>query len=682
MSLTKEIELHRKKWFVSKILVLLFITTSVAWYYYYTNYYTSRTTKKTETSFYTAKKWDIKISIWGEWKLIWNDVIWLNFAINGTIKEIMVKEWDKIKKQDIIAELDDTLLQIALDKAKIWLKNANANLSAKKQATSSWELKIYSEQLDTTKTSYEVIKSQWKMDIENAKLNMETAELNLQSAEKDLESWNKLSKIDIDNFQIAVESAKNDLDNAKSNLELITYQEQEKYENTQENAMIKIGTAISYMEEYLLDIDLLLGITDANKDKNIDIEDYIGAKDSASKTLAINTFKTVNKEFGLFKENWQNYVKIKDYSQIFDYIDKIESISSELNHALQYTLTTIKASVASSSLTEQKISVYIADFEKNINEIKSQIHNIKQARQDIEESKTSMDTKIQTQKNLISSIKSKLELALSNLEKAKSSSIITKENFEEKIILAQKQYEWAKHQYENAILKLENNLKLAEKQIAISSASFSAKSEGPTSSELAPYYVAIENAQKQVEEAEKRLEDTVLLSPVDGTILDLSANVGENIWWGVNDFVSIGTKQSKYIESYLEEQDIIKIFEGQKVYISLDAVDGVSFTWSVSFVSDKWEEDANGITSYKVLINYFSNDSRIKDGMSVSLDFITKEAKNILLVPVQAVVPYEGKPSVQMKDWTWRKVITWFTDNKLVEIISGLEVGDVVIYKD
>gem|GEM_PF-1386919 len=367
------------------------------------------------------------------------------------------------------------------------------------------------------------------MDVANAKLNMETSELNLQAAKKDLESGDKLSDIDVANFEIAVESAQKDLDNSRSNLVLITNQEKEKYENSQEDAMIRIGTAISYMEEYLLDVDLLLGITDANKGKNIDIENYIGAKDSSSKTLAETTFKNANKAFETFKIEWQSYSVTKDFSQILTYIDKVENVSQLTNHTLQYTLDTIKASIVASALTEQEIDNYTSDFEKNINEMKSQIHNIKQAKQDIEESKTSMDTKIATQENFVSSLESKLKLAESNVNKSENSSIITKDNFQEKISLAEKQYESATQQYNNTLTKLENNLKLAGKQIDVSSASLGAKAEGPTSSELAPYYVAIENAQKQVEEAEKKLEDAILLSPVDGNILELTANVGEAI---------------------------------------------------------------------------------------------------------------------------------------------------------
>ena len=40
----------------------------------------------------------------------------------------------------------------------------------------------------------------------------------------------------------------------------------------------------------------------------------------------------------------------------------------------------------------------------------------------------------------------------------------------------------------------------------------------------------------------------------------------------------------------------------------------------------------------------------------------------------------DWKPSVQLEDGTWVSVITWFTDAKMVEIISGLEKGYKIVY--
>jgi hypothetical protein len=193
--------------------------------------------------------------------------------------------------------------------------------------------------------------------------------------------------------------------------------------------------------------------------------------------------------------------------------------------------------------------------------------------------------------------------------------------------------------------------------------------------------VAIENAKKLVEESKKKLEDSILISPVDWVILDLSLSKWEYVWWNSIDFISIWTNNSKYIESYLEEWDIIKITDWQTVNISLDAIEWISFTWAVKYISAKWEEDSNWIITYKVIIDYSVDNKNLKDGMWVTLDFITKQVKNVVSIPVKSVLPYNWKPSVKLEDWTWKEVITWFTDSKEVEIISWLKLGDKILIK-
>lgn len=37
------------------------------------------------------------------------------------------------------------------------------------------------------------------------------------------------------------------------------------------------------------------------------------------------------------------------------------------------------------------------------------------------------------------------------------------------------------------------------------------------------------------------------------------------------------------------------------------------------------------------------------------------------------------KPSVKLQSWDYKLVVAWFTDNKVVEIISGLNRWDVIL---
>ena len=64
----------------------------------------------------------------------------------------------------------------------------------------------------------------------------------------------------------------------------------------------------------------------------------------------------------------------------------------------------------------------------------------------------------------------------------------------------------------------------------------------------------------------------------------------------------------------------------------------------------------------------------------VFVDFVTAEAKDVLIVPVSAVRNINNVPSVLNIDKEWMPVTTGFTDGKDVEIIKGLNVGDKIVY--
>lgn len=86
------------------------------------------------------------------------------------------------------------------------------------------------------------------------------------------------------------------------------------------------------------------------------------------------------------------------------------------------------------------------------------------------------------------------------------------------------------------------------------------------------------------------------------------------------------------------------------------------------------------MVSYSANVLLSSHDPRIREGMSVTAQFVTREKTGVLAVPVSAVRTVDKKPAVTLKDGTVRSVTTGFTDAKMVEIVSGLSAGESVVY--
>jgi hypothetical protein len=66
--------------------------------------------------------------------------------------------------------------------------------------------------------------------------------------------------------------------------------------------------------------------------------------------------------------------------------------------------------------------------------------------------------------------------------------------------------------------------------------------------------------------------------------------------------------------------------------------------------------------------------------MTTYVEYVTNEVKNVKIIPVWAVKSVEWKPSVMLENNTWKDIVTWFTDWKMVEVMSWLEKWDKIIY--
>lgn len=196
--------------------------------------------------------------------------------------------------------------------------------------------------------------------------------------------------------------------------------------------------------------------------------------------------------------------------------------------------------------------------------------------------------------------------------------------------------------------------------------------------ELAPYEIAIRTAKNALEEAKQRLSDTVLASSVDGVITAIDAEIGEEILPGTP-FVSLVNVSHPYIESNMEEIDIAKIHTGQLVHIVFDALEGVTLTGAVTFVSPASSIDANGIVTYRVDIAFDPGTTGVREGMSATVDYTVHEANNILVVPSEFLSETEGKYSLFSLDQnTSVPVEIGISDGKMTEVKNGVKIGEKI----
>lgn len=230
------------------------------------------------------------------------------------------------------------------------------------------------------------------------------------------------------------------------------------------------------------------------------------------------------------------------------------------------------------------------------------------------------------------------------------------------------------------------------------------RSSGSSSQEGQRLDVA--GSQLALEQAQKELEKYKIASPIDGTILVKNAKIGDNVTAGKTDtplmIIADMSKMKFTIE--VDELDIWNIQLGQTVVITANALPGETFSGEITNIAGEGEKKGSGVTTYAVEIT-ISDPGKIKSGMNVDAKIIINSAINVVTLPEQALYESDGKNALvvtnssSVKDenvmnpedypniavpqgYRLVKVRYGVNDGTNVEIISGISVGDVVLYKE
>jgi HlyD family secretion protein len=194
--------------------------------------------------------------------------------------------------------------------------------------------------------------------------------------------------------------------------------------------------------------------------------------------------------------------------------------------------------------------------------------------------------------------------------------------------------------------------------------------------------VSLRSAAIKLDQTNYSIKQATLTSPIDGKVVLLNYKVGDIILQSEAEaMATIINENTLFIEVNIEEADISKVEVGQKANIIFEALDDLELDGTVSFISMTSQTSNNGIVTYQVRVVLENpSGSKIREGMSAAVEFLTGEAENVLYVPVQAVKNVDGSASVKSVTGEWIKVTTGFTDGKYVEIKNGLEENVKIYY--
>ncbi|HEY6142602.1 MAG TPA: efflux RND transporter periplasmic adaptor subunit [Flavobacterium sp.] len=241
-------------------------------------------------------------------------------------------------------------------------------------------------------------------------------------------------------------------------------------------------------------------------------------------------------------------------------------------------------------------------------------------------------------------------------------------------------------------------------------------------------YFNVKSASATVSEAKDNLGRTIIYAPADGTISVLNVELGERVLgtqqMAGTEILRVANLNNMEVEVDVNENDIVKIKVGDAANVEVDAYPKKQFKGIVTSISNSASSalTADQVTNFKVKVRILKESyqdllegkpatySPFRPGMTATVDVITKTKKNVLAVPISSVVvKSDTLPVKEIKSDDKDKKVqddratpksdkklecvfvkvgnkakiriikTGIQDDANIEVLAGLEKGDVVI---
>ncbi|MCD6235202.1 MAG: efflux RND transporter periplasmic adaptor subunit [Candidatus Marinimicrobia bacterium] len=223
-------------------------------------------------------------------------------------------------------------------------------------------------------------------------------------------------------------------------------------------------------------------------------------------------------------------------------------------------------------------------------------------------------------------------------------------------------------------------------------------------------------AESSLKQAEDNLSKTTIISPIDGTIIQVRKEAGE-IALGSQfqaDIIMVVADLSKMeVEVDVNENDVVRVSLNDPVDIEIDAIPDTSFKGVVTDIANLAQSTGLGtqeaVTYFTVLVEMLEVPDMMRPGMSATVEILTNKAVNTVAVPIQSVtvrpadkvftavkkdslsdeqVTLEEKDVDEMIEVIFRvdqdtvtavPVTIGLSSRDLFEIKSGIQAGDEIV---
>jgi HlyD family secretion protein len=156
----------------------------------------------------------------------------------------------------------------------------------------------------------------------------------------------------------------------------------------------------------------------------------------------------------------------------------------------------------------------------------------------------------------------------------------------------------------------------------------------------------VAQARAQVTRAQDVVSKTDITAPMDGVVTRLQVREGEMVVFGVQNqpgtiLMTISDLNTINAEVKVAEADVLRIEVGQSTVVVLEALPGREFTGRVVEVGASALQvvgTAAAAREFRVVVQLDQPDPALRPGLTCDAEILTHEKRDVLTVPLQAVV--------------------------------------------
>jgi len=178
--------------------------------------------------------------------------------------------------------------------------------------------------------------------------------------------------------------------------------------------------------------------------------------------------------------------------------------------------------------------------------------------------------------------------------------------------------------------------------------------------------------------AGSKYKSTTVTSPISGKVYEIPSYLGQHISNNAT-LITLGMTGDLIITASISERFLSTLKEGLKATFTTAAWPDEEASATLVDISPNVNTTNRTV---EITLKIENADTRLKEGMFVSLSLITEQQENVITIPTDAITTYLGEPIVYIVEEGKAKrvsITTRASDNNRSVVASGLEGGEMLI---